>query len=517
MTSGTVYLVGAGPGDPGLLTVRGKQLLERADCVVYDKLVDPRILDFAPADAERVYVGKQANSTTHCTPQARINRLLIDRASQGRIVVRLKGGDPLLFARGAEEAEALQAAGIVYEIVPGVTAALGAAATASIPLTHRFHASAVAFVTGHEDLAKGSRLDWKALSRFPGTLVVYMGLTRIGEIATELIACGKPSSTPAALVEWGGGARQKVVSTTVGDLATSGPPPALASPVLALIGEVCALRETLGWFERRPLFGQSVLVTRPARNSDSLTSRLEELGAEVIHQPVFRIEPTDDWGPVDRAIDSLERNDWIVFSSGNGVERFCDRLIELGHDMRRLGRSRIAVIGPGTDAGLRRYHLKADLVPDEFRAEALAEAMRPLAPGKRVLLVRADRGRDVLRARLHEAGAQVESIVAYRQIDLSEPDEAVMRRLRKGSVRWVMLSSSKMAKGFLGWLDDDSAKIVRENVGLVTISPVASQAVREAGFEVTVEASAYTFDGMVEALVERVITSTAARFPSPAK
>ena len=516
MTRGTVYLVGAGPGDPGLLTVRGKRLLEQADCVVYDKLVDPRILEFAPARAERAYVGKQANSSTHCTPQAQINRLLIDRAGQGQRVVRLKGGDPLLFARGAEEAEALQEAGIDHEIVPGVTAALAAAATASIPLTHRHHASAVAFVTGHEDLAKGSRLDWQALARFPGTLVVYMGLTRIGEIASELIARGKPTSTPAALVEWGGGARQKVVSTTIGDLATSGPPAALASPTLALIGAVCAMRDTLGWFERRPLFGQSVLVTRPARSSDALASRLEELGAEVIHQPVFRIEPTDDWGPVDRAIDCLENTDWIVFASSNGVERFCDRLFELGHDLRRFGRARIAVIGPGTDAALRRYHLKADLLPDEFRAEALVDALRPLVPGKRVLLVRADRGRDLIRTQLTLAGARVESIVAYRQIDLSEPDEEVMRRLRGGSIRWAMLSSSKTAQGFLAWLRGDSTMTVTKGVGLVTISPLTSQAVREAGFEVTVEADEYTFDGMIEALVDRV-TSTATRFPFPAK
>lgn len=500
MADGRVYLVGAGPGDPGLLTLRGLEVLKGAQVVLYDRLIDRRILEFAPASAERIFVGKDPCPGHHCRPQSATNEILIAQARAGKKVVRLKGGDPLLFARGAEELEALAAAGIAYEIVPGVTAALAAAATAAIPLTHREHSSAVAFITGHEDPAKTPTLDWPSLARFPGTLVIYMGFSRFPILARELVARGKDPATPIAYVEWCGTNRQQVVESDLARAATADPPP-LRSPVLVVIGPVARLRTTLEWFEQRPLFGQTILVTRPTGQADPLIARLETLGAQVLHEPGFAIEDPLDWSPVDAALGRLADYDWLVFTSPNGVERFLTRLFRLGHDLRRLGRCRLAAIGTGTAEALGRFHLKADLVPAEFRSEQLAQELAPVVAGKRILLIRADRGRAILFDQLRAADAQVESIAVYRQVDRSVPSAPTAAALEAGRIDWVLLSSSNLATVYAGWL---GATPTGRAPRIVSISPVTSRTVRELGLAVAAEARAFTIEGMIEALLSAV-------------
>lgn len=499
MKRGFVSLVGAGPGDPELLTLAGRRRLEAADCVIYDTLIDPRLLEHAPPAAERLYVGKQAGAAG-CTSQAAIDALLVERAQAGQRVVRLKGGDPLLFARGAEEALALEAAGVAYEIIPGVTAALAAAATASVPLTHRPLASAVTLVTGHEDPTKPAAVDWGALARSSGTLVIYMGLRRLPEIARQLLEGGRHAATPIVLVEWGGSNRQKVAAMTLEEIAP-GVPPGFHSPVLAIVGEVCGLRPQLGWFERRPLFGQRILVPRPPEQAGSLARRLEDLGAEVLCEPVFDILPPQDWEPVDQAIEQLHRFGWIVFTSRNGVRFFLERLLAQGRDLRALGAARLAAIGPGTASALQEYHLRADLVPAEFRAEALAAALGPEVGGTAVLLVRANRGREVLGLALEPLATTVTTIVAYRQVDRAQPRPEVLRDLALGKLDWVLFSSSNMALGFFRWLDPLLQATVRQQLKIVSISPVTSATIEAAGFRVTAEASPYTMDGLIGALV----------------
>lgn len=501
---GFVYLVGAGPGNPDLITVAGRRALESADSILYDALVDRRLLELAPTTAERIYVGKEGCRHHFATPQPKINELLIEQAKLGRRVVRLKGGDPLLFARGAEESLALEAAGIDYAIIPGVTAALASAATASIPLTHRGIASAVAFVTGHEDPSKADNLEWDSLSKFPGTLVVYMALTRIAAISDRLIRSGKDGQTPLALVEWGGTNRQQIHESTL-EAMRCGPPPHLASPVLAIIGETCRLRETLGWFERRPLFGQRIVVTRPPGQAPELVERLEALGAQTIAQPVFDILPPADWQSVDVAIERLSEFQWLVFTSRNGVTHFFDRILAVGKDLRALRNVQLAAIGPGTAETLREYHLTADLVPQTYRAESLAEALIARNGNScvnvRVLLVRANRGREVLGDELSNAGMTVETAVAYQQVDRPTPEPRLLDDLRAGRIDWILFSSSNMARGFFGWLDDELGEQVRKTARIGTISPVTSEAIRDAGYSVAAEAERYTIDGLVAAVV----------------
>jgi uroporphyrinogen III methyltransferase/synthase len=505
---GFVTLVGAGPGGAELLTLAGRRALEEADCVVHDRLVSTRLLDFAPPSAERIYVGKTAGGSPHCASQESINEILVDRATKGLKVVRLKGGDPLLFGRGGEELEALAAAGIPFAVIPGVTAALAASAFAGVPLTHRSEASAVAFVTGHEDPAKSNSLDPKSLAEFPGTIAVYMPLKRSSAFAAALIAHGKPADTPAVFVEWASTNRQRSVETTLGALADAdenSPIAKLHSPVLAIIGEVCRRRERLQWFESRPLFRTRVLVLRPPHQAMELIDKFERLGTEVLSTPAFEILPPQSWAAVDAAIERLAEFAWIVFTSRNGVEFFIRRLVESGRDLRLLGSCKLAAIGPGTAAALAAFHLHADLVPDEFRAEALADALAPSAAGKNILLVRADRGREELERRL-ETVATIEKIVAYRQVDVDSPSDEVREAINANGIDWVVFTSSNMAAAFWKWktLFDESAW---NRLKFATISPVTSDAVRRLGGKVSAEASVYTMDGVVDA-VRAAITSS---------
>ncbi len=429
ITTPVVWLVGAGPGDPGLLTVRAVECLAQADLVLYDQLVPPRLLEYAPAGAERICVADLPGRHPERYPH--IHRTMIEAARLGKRVVRLKGGDPFLFSRGGEEAGALSQAGIAYEIVPGVTSALAAAACAGIPLTHRLHASAVAFITGHEDPAKVyDKLDWQALASFPGTLVIYMGMARLPQITQQIIEHGKDRETPAAAVRWASTGQQWTIEAPLCELPRAVQAGGMKSPAIIVIGPVVNLRSQLAWFERRPLFGKRIWVTRPRRQSDVLVRRLELLGAIPLVAPLLEICKPADWAPVDRAIDEIKLYHWLVFTSANGVHAFMQRLLQRGCDLRTLGAVRLAAIGSGTADALRSYHLLADLVPDEFRSESLAAALKEKAAGQRILLARADRGRDILRQELM-AQASVEQIAVYSQADVIDPGREVVDLLRR--------------------------------------------------------------------------------------
>lgn len=499
---GIVYLVGAGPGDPGLLTRRGAEALSRADVVVYDHLASPRLLDLAPAGALKICAGK---SVGHCTmAQPEINRVITEHALAGRTVVRLKGGDPFVFGRGAEEAEHLVEAGVAFQVVPGVTAGVGVTAYAGVAVTHRDVASAVAFVTGHHDpeAPEGDhRLDWSALAKFPGTLVIYMGVTRLDALCRTLIRLGRPAETPAALIASGTLPRQRTVAATLADLPSQVAESGVGPPALLVVGEVVARRGPLTWFENLPLFGRRIVSTRPLDESGASSATLEALGAEVLSAPTVTIGPPEDWSPVDRALGRLREFDWLVFTSGHGVRYFLDRLESLGGDLRALGSLKLAAIGPATAEALARYHLRADLVPEEFRSEALASALVKRAAGTRLLLARADRGRAVLREQL-ERVAQVEQVAVYRNADAESIPAEVIARIVSGSVDWVTLTSSATAERLHALLPDEARLAIGRNVRLASISPVTSETALRLGWEVAAEAEEATWEGLVRALVK---------------
>jgi uroporphyrinogen III methyltransferase/synthase len=500
-----VFLVGAGPGHPELLTVLAVACLARADLVLYDKLVPARILDYAPAAAERICVTELADSHVQRGPH--VHQTMIEAARRGKRVVRLKGGDPFIFGRGGEEAEVLRQADVPFEIVPGITAAVGAAAYAGIPLTHRGYASAVAFVTGHENPSKPeSALDWQALARFPGTLVIYMGFARLPQVVRALLQHGKPADTLAAVVQRATTGDQRTVEAPLGDLPAAVLAAGLAAPAIVLIGPVVALRSRLAWFEHRPLFGKRILVTRPRQLSGDLVQRLEQLGAVPLVLPAVAIREPADWTAVDQALARLGDYHWLVFTSANGVHALVRRLRQTGRDLRALGALRLAAIGPGTAEALRACYLEPDLVPPVFRSESLAATLKVHAAGQRILLARADRGRDLLRQEL-AAVATVDQVAVYSQVDAIDAGSEVFNALRRGEIDYIPLTSSNIARALLRAFDP----ICRERaatgqVKLVSISPVTSSAIQELGFAVAAEAIVYTVAGLVETLV-RLATS----------
>ncbi len=498
-----VSLVGAGPGHPGLLTLRAAELLRQADLFLYDRLVPIELLsEHLREGAEIVCVADLAprhEQRVHCVPKA-----MIAAARQGRRVVRLKGGDPSLFGRAGEEGQALREAGIAFEIVPGVTAALGAAAFAGIPLTHRAHASAVAFLAGHESPDKPeSALDWPLLARFPGTLVVYMGMSRLAVIAQQLIEHGRDPSTPAAVVQCASSGDQRTVEGPLSELPALVNQSGVSAPAIIVIGPVVALRRQLAWFEQSPLFGKRILVTRPRRQAGELVERLIELGAVPLLLPAVEIRPPADWQPVDAALAQLARYQWLVFTSANGVHSFLGRLRVRGLDLRALGHLRLAAIGPKTAEALRHYHLEPDVVPARYQSEDLAAALKEhLRPGERVLLARADRGRELLLNELAKT-CEVEPIVVYAQVDAVEPASRVLDCLRRGEIDAVTLTSSNIARALIGQLDAPTrARLESGETALVSISPVTSADVRRLGLPIAAQAREATAAGIVEALIE---------------
>jgi uroporphyrinogen III methyltransferase / synthase len=482
----TVYLVGAGPGDPGLLTARALELIAEADVIVYDRLIPDTALDGARADAELVYAGKEGGGPS--VSQEEIERRLVEHGRAGRRVVRLKGGDPFVFGRGGEEAEALRAAGVPFEVVPGVTAGVAAPAYAGIPVTHRDVASAVAFVTGHEDPAKPeSALDWQALARFPGTLVVYMGVRRLGAIAEQLIAGGRDPHEPAALVQRGTLPDQRVVSGTLSSIAAEGAEAGIRAPALAVFGPVAGLREQLAWFEDRPLAGLTVAVTRARQQASGLAVRLRGLGASVVEAPAIRIKPIEGPAP------EVGGYDLLCLTSPNGVRLLFDRLARAGLDARALAGVRVAAIGPGTAAALREHGVIADVVPERFVAEGLVDALAGVDV-HRALIARAAEARDVLPEALRERGAEVDVLALYETV--AEPlGDAQLEEVSHAD--YITFTSSSTVRFFLSAVGERGTGGAR----LASIGPVTSATLREHGLEPHVEATRHDIDGLVEALV----------------
>ncbi len=505
MSEGRVYLVGAGPGAPGLLTLRGAAVLARADAVVHDALIAGEVLDHAPPRAERIYVGKRAGE--HSRKQEEISRLLVDLARQGKTVVRLKGGDPFVFGRGGEEALALAEAGIDFEVVPGVTAGVAAAACAGIPVTHRGLANCAGLVTGHsadEEAAPGdpaAGLDWAALAAWKGTLCFYMGVSNLALICERLLAHGLSPGTPAAAIQWGATPRQRVVSATVATLPAAAADARLGPPALIVIGAVVGLRAKLDWFSRRPLAGRRVVVTRPRAQSREMIALLEEAGAEAIECPTIRIEPPSDPSELRRAARTAGEYDWLVFASAHAVDFFFAALHEEGLDARALAGVRVAAVGPATAERLAQAGIRADVRPARFTTAGLIETLAPggCLAGRRVLCPRSDIAPPDLPRGLSAAGAAVKEVVAYRTVPDGAGAAEVRGQLEAGAIHWLTFTSSSTAECFLRAVP---AEVVRESGARVaSIGPATSAAIRAAGLGVTVEAATSTARGVVEAIV----------------
>jgi uroporphyrinogen III methyltransferase / synthase len=491
--AGVVYLVGAGPGDPGLMTARSLELIAAADAIFYDRLIPPGALDGAREDAELVYVGKQPGVPS--VPQEEIGERLVEAALAGKSVVRLKGGDPFVFGRGGEEGEALREAGVEFEVVPGVTAGVAATAYAGIPVTHRDDASAVAFVTGHEDPEKEeSALDWEALARFPGTLVFYMGVKRLAENAAALIEAGRDAEEPAAAIERGTWPGQRTVTAALGMIAEAVQREQVKAPALIVVGEVARRREDLEWLERRPLHGRRVVVTRARAQASGLAATLRGLGAEVVELPAIRIEPRID-SEVQKVAGALGVYELVCLTSPNGVRLLFEAMEAAGVDARALAGVTVAAIGPGTARALAEHGVAADVVPERFVAEALVEALRDVeVEGKRVLVARAAEARDVLPDALRERGAEVDVAALYETVR-EQPGADEIEAAQ--SADYVTFTSSSTVTNLTEALGDRFPRGAR----VVSIGPITSETARAAGLEVAVEAERHDVDGLLAALL----------------
>jgi uroporphyrinogen III methyltransferase / synthase len=495
--AGVVYLVGAGPGDPGLMTARSLELIANADAIFYDRLIPPGALDGAREDAELVYVGKQPGVPS--VPQDEIGARLIEAGRAGKSVVRLKGGDPFVFGRGGEEGEALREAGVEFEVVPGVTAGVAATAYAGIPVTHRDDASAVAFVTGHEDPEKKeSALDWQALATFPGTLVFYMGVKRLAENATALIEAGRDAGEPAAAIERGTWPGQRTVVATLGTIAEAVARDSIKAPALIVIGEVAGRREQLEWLERRPLHGKRVVVTRARAQASGLAATLRELGAEVIELPAIRIEPRIESEEAQKAAGAIGIYELICLTSPNGVRLLFEAMEAAGLDARALAGVTVAAIGPGTARALAERGVLADVVPERFVTEGLIEALEDEeVSGARVLVARAAEARDVLPDALRERGAEVDVVALYETVREQPGDDEI--EAAQGA-DYVTFTSSSTVTNLTEALGDRFPTGAR----IVSIGPITSETIRAAGLEVDVEAERYDIDGLLAALLDDV-------------
>jgi uroporphyrinogen III methyltransferase/synthase len=499
---GIVYLIGAGPGDPGLLTVRGARLLELADVVVYDHLANPRLLGYCPR-AELIYVGKQ--SSAHTLSQEQINALLTKLGFEGKRVVRLKGGDPFVFGRGGEECLALAEAGVRFEVVPGVTSAIAAAAYAGIPITHRDLNSSFTLITGHESTDEGSDIAWPVIAKLP-CLAFYMGVAALPKICQRLIENGMPADMPAATIQWGTTPKQKTVTATVGTLPEAVVAGKIGTPAMTIIGKVVTLRQTLSWFENRPLFGQTIVVTRTRRQASELSQQLEDLGATVIEAPTIDIVPPANWDAVDAALAGAPKFDWIIFTSANGVQAVRDRLLASGKDIRALGNGKLAAIGPATaDAIERDLCRKVDLCPERFVAEALGDELigKNAVAGKRFLLLRAEIARPILRDMLISAGAaEVSDVAVYETRRAEKLPEGLRQGLEHGQINWITFTSSSTVKNFLELLGPEGSRLL-QGVKLAAIGPITAATLTDAGLTPTVVAGEFTIDGVVSAMVGR--------------
>jgi len=495
---GVCYLAGAGPGDLGLVTLRVKDLVEHAEVIVFDYLCNPEILRWAPAGTEVIYAGKKAGQ--HTLKQEEINALIVKKTAEGKRVVRLKGGDPLLFGRGGEEAVALAEAGLRFEIIPGVTSAIAAPAYAGIPITHREHASQITIFTGHEDPTKpGSSLDYKQLAALPGTRVMLMGVERLATITTELMKFGAKPTLPVALVRWGTTGRQQTLRGTLGDISAKAIESGFSAPAVAVFGDVVGLRNQLNWFETRPLFGRRIAITRTRKQAGGLRMALGDLGADVFEMPTIRIEPPTDQLAFGESVRDAHDYDWLVFTSPNGVTAFFDLFYKIYSDARSLGGVRIAAIGPATAQRVKEYRFAVDLQPEEFVAEGVIAAFK--AEGSvehlRFLLARAEQARDILPKELTKMGAIVDEAIAYRTVPETEDISGGLARFRAEGADLITFTSSSTVENFLALNIP-----LPQGIKTASIGPITSKTMQEHGLPIDIEASRYDIPGLVEAIRE---------------
>ena len=499
MKSGICYLVGAGPGDPGLFTLKGRDCLESADVVIYDYLCNPLLLKYAPESAERIYVGKKAGA--HTLTQDGINALLVEKTQAKKTVVRLKGGDPFLFGRGGEEAEALAAAGCRFEIVPGVTSALAGPAYAGIPVTHRAHNTTLTIFTGHEDPEKpDSNLDYAAIARTPGTKVMLMGVERLGDIAKKLSEGGMAAETPAALVRWATTGSQETLTGTLGNIAGKAIAADFKAPAVAVFGEVAGLREKLNWFETLPLFGKRIAVTRTRKQAGELTDKLRALGADAFELPTIRIEPAPNKREFYELVLDAHAYDWLVFTSPNGVDAFFAAFFEIYKDARDLGGTRIAAIGPATAERVRAFHLQVDVQPEKYVAEAIIDELQKeqSVENLKFLLARAEGAREVLATELTRLGAIVDEAVAYRTVPETEDISGGIKRFREEGADIITFTSSSTAENFAALKLPLPAALQTASIG-----PITSKTIKSLGLDVDVEAKEHDIPGLVAAIVKK--------------
>ncbi len=496
---GLVLIVGAGPGDPGLITLRGVRALMRADVIVYDQLVSAELLQFARKDARLIYVGKKGGD--HTIPQREINDLLVLEAKKGLVVARLKGGDPFIFGRGGEEAEVLVREGIPIEVIPGVTSAISVPAFAGIPLTHREHTSTVAFVTGHEDPTKEkSEIDWEKLSGI-GTLVFLMGVKNLPGITKNLIEGGKAPTTPAALIRQGTTPDQETLTGTLGDIAKKAAREKFTPPAILVVGDVVSLRKKLNWFEDKPLFGKGIVVTRPEDQAGEFAALLLEEGARVIRFPTIEIAPPESWEGLDRAIDGIESYDWIIFTSANGVRFFFSRLQERGRDVRDLKGLGICTIGPATARAIEERGLRVDIVPAEYISEGIVAAFKGKnLQGKKILLPRAEVARDVVPEGLKKLGAAVDVVTVYRTVRSGYTKSDLQPLMDAGKVDVITFTSPSTVINFKLIMGKEIS--LSGKVKIACLGPVTAAAAKKHGFSVDILQAHYTIPGMVRALAD---------------
>ncbi len=499
---GKVYLVGAGPGDPELITAKGLRCIAEADVLIYDYLAAKALLRHARNDCERIYVGKKGGD--HTLSQDGINALITEKAQDGNIVTRLKGGDPFIFGRGGEEAEILVQAGIAFEIVPGVTSAIAAPAYAGIPLTHRQYTSSVTFVTGHEDPSKNeSNINWSALADGNGTLVFLMGVKNLPKIVERLRKHGRAAETPAALVRWGTTTQQKTVTGTLEDIVERTAKAGIKAPAIIIVGKVVELRRTLQWFERRPLLGKRIVVTRARAQASDLMQRLSRLGAECIECPTIEVVAPDSWQALDRALEALNTYQWIVFTSVNGVQFFFDRLFENGLDTRALGHLKTAAIGPVTAQRMRQFGLNTDIMPESYQAESVIEAFsKQPVNGTKVLLPRAKEARPILPIELERMGAKVDEATAYQTIQSTEGSQHLIEQLHLGRIDMVTFTSSSTVRNFKALFPDENIDALMSSVTVASIGPITAETAAAHGLPSQIIAEEYTVDGLCNAIVD---------------
>ena len=504
--SGKVYLVGAGPGDPGLITVRGKKLIERAEVVVYDYLASKKLLKHAPASAELIYVGKKGG-VKHTHTQEEINQMLVDHALAGKTVVRLKGGDPFIFGRGGEEVEKLYEAGAPFEVVPGVTSATAAATYAGIPITHRDYTASVAFVTGHEDPTKeNSNIDWSKLSTGAGTLVIYMGIKNLPIIVENLVKYGRDPKTPVAVVRWASTPEQHSVVGTLETITQVVADAKVKPPALIIVGEVVKLRDSIDWFEKRPLFSKKIIVTRTREQASDLVAGLEEFGANCLEYSTINIKPVDSYEILDGELERLKEYHWILFTSLNGVKYFFERLYFKGMDARDLKGSDLAVVGKSTADLLLRYGLNADLIPSTFTGEGLAESLLDQGvEGRNILIPRALHGRKILPETLRGAGAQVTVAPVYENCPAEGDKETLRGELENGGVEMITFTSSSTVRNFLAMLDVENQEELQQilaGIKIAAIGPITAKTVTDNGLQVDIQPEEFTIPGLIQSIVE---------------